>query len=131
MGIMRFMQNINKKTKNRLFLMTTGIVSGLINGFFGGGGGMIVVPFLSYLVGYDEKESHATAILIILPLSILSGILYSTFGNADFSLLLPVAVGVTAGGVIGAILLKKIKNKIVSIIFGAVMLVAGIFMIIG
>ena len=93
--------------------MTTGIVSGLINGFFGGGGGMVVVPFLYYFVGYDEKESHATALLIILPLSILSGILYSLFGNGNFSLFLPVSAGVTLGGVIGAILLKKIKNKVI------------------
>lgn len=116
----------NKKT---ILLIISGLLTGFINGLFGGGGGMILVPFLSMLINYETKEAHATAILVILPLSILSGLLYSVFGQTDFSKLLPVSIGVTIGGVVGAFLLKKIKSKWITYIFSAVMLIAGVKML--
>ena len=53
-------------------LIIIGLFIGFVNGFWGGGGGMICVPTLSMILGLEEKESHATTILIMLPLSIAS-----------------------------------------------------------
>ena len=106
-----------------------GAVIGVINGFFGGGGGMIVVPMLNHLLNYENKYAHATAILIILPLSITSGLLYLSFGNFNLNVGVPVCVGVLVGGLIGAILLSKISSKIVGIIFSVLMAIAGIKML--
>lgn len=102
-----------------------GIITGLINGLFGGGGGMVVVPMLNKLLNHSPKESHATAILIILPLSITSGLFYLAFGNLQWDLALPVTLGVMAGGVLGAFLLKKLSSKWVTLIFSIAMAVAG------
>lgn len=113
------------KTKQVVFSIITGIVSGFINGVFGGGGGMIVVPMLIYLLKRKTKSAHATAILIILPLSIVSGIIYFAFGNYKFNIGLPVGLGVVGGGLIGAFCLKKLSAKWVGIIFSVLMLVAG------
>ena len=114
------------KTKNSILIsIITGAVAGLINGLFGGGGGMVVVPMLTKLLKYKSKNSHATAILIILPLSIISGALYFTFGNFEFSIGIPVIIGIIAGGVFGAILLSKLSSKWVMIIFSIVMAIAG------
>lgn len=111
--------------KYKLYAILTGAIAGLINGLFGGGGGMVVVPMLISLLGFVPKKAHATAILIILPLSIISGILYISFGNLEWSVGLPVAIGVTAGGVVGAFLLSKLSSKWVIIIFALVMAFAG------
>ena len=121
-----FAKSVNKKVKNSVFIsIITGAVAGLINGLFGGGGGMVVVPMLTKLLKYKSKNSHATAILIILPLSIISGILYLTFGSFDFGVGFPVIIGIIVGGVLGAILLSKLSSKWVMIIFSIVMAVAG------
>ncbi len=109
----------------KLYSALTGVLAGLCNGLFGGGGGMIVVPMLTFLLKMPEKNAHATAILIILPLSLLSGLFYAAFGSFDWRVGLPVTIGVTAGGVIGALLLKKLSSKWVVVIFSAVMAVAG------
>lgn len=109
--------------------MITGIFSGLANGLFGGGGGMIVVPMLTKLLNKPSKVSHATAILIILPFSLLSGMLYSSFVSIELELLLPITLGVTMGGVLGAFLLKKLSSKVVIIIFSIVMALAGVKML--
>ena len=106
-------------------LVCAGIVTGLANGLFGGGGGMLVVPMLAFLAGMPVKNAHATAILIILPVSALSGIIYAAFGNFTLSAGIPVTAGVLAGGVLGALLLKKLPVKWISVIFAAAMLAAG------
>jgi len=112
-------------------LIVSGLFTGFINGFFGGGGGMVCVPLLIYAAGLPTKKAHATAILIILPLSVISGIFYLSFGMLDLPLLLKAGAGVVAGGIAGALLLKNISNKIIRIMFAAVMLAAGIKLILG
>ena len=52
-----------------------GFGAGVINGLLGAGGGMVVVPLLSAL-GVRGKKSHATALMVIVPLSLVSAILY-------------------------------------------------------
>lgn len=112
--------------KRNLFAILAGTISGLINGVFGGGGGMIVVPMLIYLLGREQKKAHATAILIILPLSIVSGLFYAMFGSFKFKVGIPAGIGVIIGGIIGALALKKLSSKWVNIIFSLVMLGTGI-----
>ncbi len=101
---------------------------GLANSLFGGGGGMLAVPMLSR-TGLDDKRAHATAILLVLPISLFSFLLYACKGIYDFSVLLPTALGVTFGGLLGAKLLDKLSIKIVGIIFSLLQFAAGIFLI--
>ncbi len=116
----------NNKHKHRIFYhIITGVCAGLVNGLFGGGGGMIVVPMLIMLIGLEPRKAHATAILIILPLSIVSGLFYAIFGNLQTNVLIPVGIGVIAGGVLGAFLLSKISSKLLIVIFSIVMAAAG------
>ena len=118
-----------KEIKRSLLAVITGVLAGLINGIFGGGGGMVVVPMLIKFLKCPPKKAHATAILIILPLSILSGILYAMFGNFDLKVGIPVGIGVIAGGLVGALLLSKLSSKWVTIIFSIVMVAAGVKML--
>lgn len=105
-----------------------GCFTGFINGMFGGGGGMIVVPLLTLILGYEAKHAHATAILIILPLSLLSGLLYASFGNLNANIAFPVSIGVTVGGISGALILSKLSSKWLTLIFSLVMVAAGVKM---
>ena len=116
-----------KKTEQmkKLYACFVGALSGLVNGLFGGGGGMLVVPLLIFLLGIEVKKAHATAILVILPISIVSGLLYAAHVNLQPSIAIPVSIGVVVGGGIGALLLSKLSNKVVIIIFSVVMAIAG------
>ncbi len=118
-------KNDNNLRKTRVKAIIGGCVCGLVNGLFGGGGGMIVVPLLSLVIAMPVKKAHATAILIILPLSIVSAFFYLAFGSIDTGVILPVGVGVLGGGILGALLLKKLSSKWVMIIFSFIMAVAG------
>ena len=122
-------EGLTSTKKKNIFAIITGIIAGLINGVFGGGGGMIVVPMLTNLLGCEQKLAHATAILIILPLSIVSGLFYAAFGNFNLSVGVPTGVGVIIGGIIGALLLKKLSSKVVMVLFSVLMAAAGIKML--
>lgn len=107
-----------------------GTLTGAANSLFGGGGGMLAVPLLQK-TGYSEKQAHATAILVILPVSAFSFFLYFLRGLYDFSVLIPVALGVTAGGALGATLLGKLPVKAVGLTFAVLQAFAGLFLFFG
>ena len=118
-----------KRAKKTPFQLLSGFFAGLVNGLFGGGGGMIVVPSLRKFLGYKTNSAHATAIAIILPVSVLSGAFYTAFGHFEFQPVFFTAIGVTAGGIVGAFLLKKLRSKYVTLIFSVLMAAAGIKML--
>ncbi len=108
-----------------------GLVTGAANGLFGSGGGTIAVPAMVHLLGADEHKAHATAISIILPLTVVSSIFYITKGYADWGLTLKVMAGGIAGGYIGARLLNICPDNILRKVFAAFMAAAGIKMLRG
>lgn len=120
----------NKKKRKQLFAGIIGSIVGLINGFFGGGGGMICVPFFEKFAKMETKNAHATTLCVILPISIVSSFVYLYNNDLNFLDLSIITIGAMVGGVIGAIFLKKLNSKVISIIFAVIMLVAGIKMVI-
>lgn len=116
--------DMSRKEKKRMFLI--GIITGMLNGLFGGGGGMVAVPAFITLIGMEPRKAHATAIALILPVTVISVAVYVYKGYFDFSLVMPVTSGVAAGGVFGAILLKKSSNVVLIKLFAVIMLAAGV-----
>ena len=113
--------------KNKIKKAVSGVMIGGANAFFGGGGGMIAVPLLQK-TGCSQKRAHATAILVILPVSALSFFFYAWKGYYQFSTLIPVAIGVSAGGFLGANWLGKLPENTVQIVFSALQFLAGLSM---
>lgn len=118
-----------KKIKKWQILLF-GALIGVINGFFGGGGGMVVVPLLNKLFGLEQKKAQATALFVILPISLVSTIVYMSHKSIAFASGWPVILGIVGGGLIGATLLNKLNNKIVKYIFIVFMLLGGVAMLI-
>lgn len=119
---------MNKKTKNNLFAASGGLFVGAVNGMLGAGGGMLVVPIYQKLFDMPSKRAHATAIITILPVSLISAVWYICKGVVEIKPLLLVMLGSIVGAIVGTFLLKKLKSTIVSILFYLLMFVAGIFM---
>ncbi|SNX52667.1 hypothetical protein SAMN05660242_0084 [Thermoanaerobacterium sp. RBIITD] len=109
-------------------LAMLGFITGILNGLFGAGGGTIIVPFMVFLLGIEDHKAHATAISIILPLTILSSLIYIKNGIVDIPLTLNVTIGSVIGGYIGALLLNKVPIKILRKLFGIIMIIASIRM---
>ncbi|MFQ8758592.1 MAG: TSUP family transporter [Intestinimonas sp.] len=67
-----------------------GGLAGIANGFFGGGGGMVLVPLLTARCGLDQRRAFATSVAIILPLCVLSSVIYLFRGGLDLAVALPI-----------------------------------------
>ncbi len=113
-----------------VLLIFLGLFVGFVNGFLGAGGGMLVVPCMLAILPIDPKVAHATAILIILPICVVSGVIYAFKGALDINVFWPCLVGTLVGGILGTFILKKLKNDIITAIFSLVMIAAGVFMIV-
>ncbi len=121
---------MQEKLGNKVEQIAIGCGVGLANSLFGGGGGMLAVPMLQR-GGLEEKRAHATAILLILPISLLSFLFYAFKGLYDYAVLIPTAIGVTLGGLLGAKLLGKLPEGTVRRVFAILQLFAGLFLLFG
>lgn len=92
---------------------------------------MLAVPALALVMNLSEKQAHATAIAVILPVTAVSATVYFLRGVSMGEGFAPTVVGVVLGGLTGAALLKTLPPKIIGIIFYGVMIAAGIKMLIG
>ncbi len=120
-------QNKDKLSlKSKLIMSLCGMIVGFINGFFGGGGGMICVPLLEKMLHLENKYSHATAIAVILPISFVSALIYTLGGHIQSIPFITVCAGVVLGGIIGSFALKFLPSKTIRIIFVFVMLAGGV-----
>ena len=80
-------------------MVLCGFCAGAVNGLFGAGGGMVLVPLLSVVTDLEENEVFPSSIAIILPLCLVSLAVTIAKQSPDFTGALPYL----AGGALGAI----------------------------
>lgn len=102
-----------------------GILVGIINGTVGAGGGLVAVPLLKSS-GLSQKDSHSTAIAVLLPISIVSSLSYIGAGHVTLSDALPYLIPSVIGAIVGTFLLFKIPTALLKKIFALFMLYAGV-----
>ena len=108
-----------------ILLVVAGVASGVLGGM-GMGGGTVLIPVLTIFFGVKQKVAHATALAVILPVTLVSATIYIVKGYFDWKIGLPSGLGIVGGGIIGAYLLGKLSSKWVTRIFALVMFAAGI-----
>ncbi len=52
---------------NIILFILIGVVAGILSGMFGIGGGVIIVPALIYLCGFNQLKAQGTSLAILLP----------------------------------------------------------------
>ena len=110
--------------KGRLRL--AGAAAGLVNGVFGGGGGMVMAPLLSGWCGMEQKRALATCVAVIFPLCMLSAVIYVLRGGFDWLQALPYLIGGGIGGAVGGLLFRKVSAAALRRIFALFLLYGGV-----
>ena len=88
--------------------IAAGLAAGAVNGLFGAGGGMVLVPLLGWLTQMEEDEIFASSLSIILPICIVSLISSQSIAWRDSLSWLP---GSAIGGLLAGLCGKKIPVK--------------------
>jgi uncharacterized protein len=111
-----------------LILMGFGIGAGLLSGMFGLGGGIIIVPGLMFALRMDQRRAHGTSLAGVLPISMASIITYWVHDHIDWTVTLWLTIGSVGGALIGARLLAVLPKRVLTLLFVAVLAIAGIRM---
>ena len=86
----------------------SGAAAGLVNGLFGGGGGIPLFLLLTRFLGLEERNAFATCVAVIFPFCLVSAGLYFLNGSVSLAAALPYLLGGLAGGLIGGLTYGKI-----------------------
>jgi len=113
-------------SKRRWRCALAGALAGIANGFFGGGGGSVLVPLLTKMCGVDQRRAFATSVAVILPLCALSAGIYLLRGGLDLGAALPYLAGGLAGGFLGGKFFSNIRIGWLKRGFGLLLIYGGV-----
>ena len=98
-------------------LISVGLVGGVLAGFFGVGGGLVMVPLLLWWARLNQREAQATSLLAIAPAALVGTASYAVGGVFPIVPALLVAVGAIIGAQLGALLLRRLSLGWLEILF--------------
>ena len=105
-----------------LILAATGLMAGILSGFVGVGGGIIIVPSLVFLLGMSQHSAQGTSLFVLcLPVVFLALLNYWKEGQVNWKFGLIIAITFFVGGFVGSKLSLKLSPSLVQIIFGLIM----------
>ena len=113
------MKKIHKK--QIVIFLLIGLFGGVVNGLFGAGAGLLLVPMIKKVEGVEDKVAHATTLACVMMMCVVSSVVFWVNNQVELSVLLPCLLGSLVGSVFGTFLLQKIKNKCINLIFSFIL----------
>ena len=120
-------------------LLGTGLAAGVINGLLGTGGGIVVVLVLTawykrLCVNSTErsdaaKSVYVTSLLTMLPVSLFSALQYAERGRLDLAAFAPYLLPALLGGLVGGVVLDRVRLPFLQKLFAVLLLVSGVRML--
>ncbi|ATB41784.1 permease [Cystobacter fuscus] len=101
---------------------------GVSLGLLGGGGSILTVPILVYVLGFEPKESIAMGLAIVGTTSLFGAIGHWRAGNLQLRAALVFGAMAMGGTFVGARLSVFLPGTVQLVLFATVMLVAAVFM---
>ena len=113
-----------------IILLCIGLFAGMLSGFVGVGGGIIMVPALVYFLSMSQLQAQGTSLaVLLLPVGVLAVYNYHKQGLVDVQAAIIIALTFLVGDFIGSKINISIKKESVKKIFGAILLLVAIKMI--
>jgi len=111
-------------------VLILGLAAGILSGFLGVGGGVLIVPVLGVLLGLDQKLAVGTSLGALLPpVGILGAWEYYKHGQLNVTYALLLGMGLLFGGYIGAIYAVQMSSNTLKKIFAIFLLFTSLKML--
>jgi len=109
-----------------------GIIAGVVSGFFGIGGGTILVPIFVLFLGMSQHMAQGTALAVMLPpVFALAVWQYYQRGQVDVKMAVIVALAFTVGALLGGHVVQNVPDSILKKGFGIFLILIGLRMAVG
>jgi hypothetical protein len=106
-----------------------GFVVGLVSGYFGIGGGFLIVPSLMFSAGLCITRAIGTSLISVGTFGVASGIEYWFYGDVLVLIAILYVIGGVVGGYIGTSIAVKAPRKTLRIAYGIIIVLVGIYML--
>ena len=103
-----------------------GLCAGAVNGLFGAGGGMVLVPLLTKLTDLEEDRVFPVSVSIILPVCFVSLSMTLKIQTFDWIKAIPYLLGSGIGGLLAGLFGKKIPTLWLHRLLGILILWGGV-----
>ena len=107
----------------------SGFVVGLVSGYFGIGGGFLIVPALMFSSGLCIARAIGTSLISVGTFGVASGLEYAVFGDTLFLVSALYVLGGIAGGYVGTNLAVRAPKRTLQRAYGIIIVLVGIYMI--
>lgn len=109
-------------TSTLVILLMIGLFAGVLSGFVGIGGGVIIVPALVFFLGLTQHQAQGTSLFVLaMPVVALAVFNYWKSNNVNWNYGLIIATAFVIGGFLGSKLSLKLSPSLVKLIFGVIM----------
>jgi hypothetical protein len=108
-----------------------GILIGLLLGMVGGGGSILTVPILVYVIGQGVHQATATSLVIVGATALIGAVAHARAGHVAFGIALLFGGAGMAGAVVGAWLNARVSGSLILFLFGLLMLAVAARMSLG
>jgi uncharacterized membrane protein YfcA len=112
-----------------LLLVAVGVLTGMLAGLLGVGGGILLVPFLVLAVGLTQHKAEATSLLVILPTALAASVALRRRDVGDLPVALALGTVGALGAVAGALLALSLPAGVLRLGFAVLLTVAGLRLI--
>ncbi len=109
--------------------LVIGVVSGLIAGLTGTGGGAVNMPLFLGVLKLPVHYAIALSTFLIFPSAIAAAVQHAYLGEIDYVVALPFTAGAIAGALIGPRLAVRMSRNMLRLIIGVILLYVSLRMI--
>ena len=106
-----------------------GLVAGIGSGLLGIGGGQILIPGMTMLLGADQKVAQGISLAFIVPTALAGALTHHRKGNLAPRIGLLLIPGALVGSLAGAALAQQLNSTTLRQLFGIFLLYMSIRMI--
>ncbi len=107
-------------------LAILGITAGFLAGLLGIGGGVLMVPAMVLLLGFDQHVAQGTSLLVIIPAALTGSYTHHRNGRLVLRDAAMLAAGGVIGAVIGSVFALSIEDALLRKLFAAFLLVSAV-----
>lgn len=113
-------------------LIVIGLLAGILSGIMGVGGGVVMVPLMILLLGFNQHEAQGTSLAVLaVPVTFLAAYNYYNEGFVNWKYAALIAVFFIVGGYVGSKMAVNLDQKTLRRIFGGILLVISVKLLLG
>jgi uncharacterized membrane protein YfcA len=107
-------------------LVLIGLAAGFLAGLLGIGGGVLMVPAMVLILGFDQHVAQGTSLLVIIPAALTGSYAHYRRGRLVVRDAITLAAGGVIGAVMGSVIALSLEDELLKRLFAGFLLIVAV-----